>query len=90
MGTYPFAKSRLQLVRQLRDVLTAEWNAELAVFVVTELELSARKYQKLRLALCTRRMMSSGGSGRGTVALSPIRWCGCLSPSCLTMFGRSA
>ena len=52
MGTYPFAKSRLQLVRQLRDVLTAEWNAELAVFVVTELELSARKYQKLRLALC--------------------------------------
>jgi|EP00966_Prymnesium_polylepis_P252889 hypothetical protein len=52
MGTYPFAKSRLQLVRQLRDVLTAEWNAELAVFVVTELELSTRKYSKLRLALC--------------------------------------
>jgi hypothetical protein len=50
MGTRPFADVRLEFVRQLRDVLTAEWNAELAVFVVTELELNKCKYQKLRLA----------------------------------------
>ena len=52
MGTRPFARKKLELVVALREVLTAEWNAELACFIVNELELSNRKYSKLRLALC--------------------------------------
>ena len=52
MQTKAVAETRLELVRGLRSVLGAEWGAQLAVFCRSELMLSFRDYDKLRLAFC--------------------------------------
>ena len=49
-----FAELKLEFVKELRDVLHAEWGVALALFVRSELTLSDCDYEKLRLAFCKR------------------------------------
>ena len=49
-----FAEHKLEFAQHLGDVLAAEWGVGLALFVRSELTLSDRDYEKLRLAFCKR------------------------------------
>ena len=52
MQTKVLAETRLELVRGLSKVLAAEWGPKLAIFCRSELTLSFRDYDKLRLSFC--------------------------------------
>ena len=54
MNTKVMAEARCELVKDLAEVLSAEWGPRLAVFCRTELSLSYRDYDKLRLSFCKR------------------------------------
>ena len=54
MNTKVMAEARCDLVKDLANVLSAEWGPKLAVFCRTELSLSYRDYDKLRLSFCKR------------------------------------
>ena len=60
LQTKAFANERLKLVQDLSKVLAAEWGPQLAVFCRSELTLSRRDYDKLRLSFCKRYDASSG------------------------------
>ena len=52
MSTKPFCLEKNSLVANLTDVLAAEYNVNLAMHVLSDVELSLGQYQKLRLAFC--------------------------------------
>ena len=52
MSTKPFCDEKMQLVTALMAILKAEWDAQLALFCRSDVEMSLSQYQKLRLALC--------------------------------------
>ena len=54
MQTKVMADTRLQMVKDLGEVLAAEWGPKLAIFCRSELTLSFRDYDKLRLSFCKR------------------------------------
>ena len=54
MQTKVVADTRLELVKDLAEVLSAEWGPRLAIFCRSELSLSFRDYDKLRLSFCKR------------------------------------
>ena len=49
-ATKLFARRRLQFAKELAEVLQAEWNVELALYIKNDVELSDSQYAKLRLA----------------------------------------
>eukprot|EP00965_Chrysotila_dentata_P187525 6172193-Pleurochrysis_carterae.AAC.1 len=52
MASRAVAKLKLQFARELADVLAAEWNVDLALHLKTDVGLSDRRYQSLRMLLC--------------------------------------
>eukprot|EP00965_Chrysotila_dentata_P196284 6177478-Pleurochrysis_carterae.AAC.1 len=54
MSTRVVADVKFNLVKDLLGILQAEWGVPLAIYLRTEVQLSDRAYEKLRLALCKR------------------------------------
>eukprot|EP00965_Chrysotila_dentata_P159323 5262952-Pleurochrysis_carterae.AAC.4 len=52
MATRAVAEVKVQLVTDLRDILSAEWGASLALFIKDELCMSDADYSRLRIVLC--------------------------------------